>query len=161
MAATTETDLKPTDLVVSRSLKAPPALVWKAWTDPEHIKQWWCPKPWTTPECEIDLRPGGAFRTVMAGPEGERFDVTGAFLEVVEQRRIVFTDTLEGGWRPAQNPFFTAIITMEPEGDGTKYTAVALHKDEADRKKHEDMGFHGGWGTVMEQLDDVAQSLKT
>lgn len=156
----TTPDIDPTrDLVVTRLLAAQPDLVWQAWSNPEHVKKWWAPKPWTTPECEIDLRPGGRFRTLMCGPEGEEFDGTGIFLDVVECRRIVFTDALEPGWRPAQTPFFTAIITLEPEGDGTRYTACALHKDAPDRDKHEEMGFEHGWGTVMEQLGAVAASL--
>jgi uncharacterized protein YndB with AHSA1/START domain len=148
------------DLVLTRIIDAPRALVWKAWTDPEHLKQWWAPAPWTTPECEMDVRPGGAFRTLLRGPDGEEVSVQGVFLEVVENERLVFTDALEPGYRPAQNPFFTAIITLEEHGGGTKYTARALHKDEADREKHEQMGFHEGWGKCLDQLTALVARLK-
>jgi uncharacterized protein YndB with AHSA1/START domain len=148
------------DLVLTRIIDAPRALVWKAWTDPEHLKQWWAPAPWTTPECDMDVRPGGVFRTLMRGPDGEEFTVEGVFLEVVEKERLVFTDALGAGYRPAQNPFFTAIITLEEHAGGTRYTARALHKDEADREKHEQMGFHEGWGKCLDQLTALVARLK-
>lgn len=66
--------------------------------------------------------------------------------------RLIWTDTLLPGYRPSENPFFTAILTLEPQGSGTRYTAIALHRDEAGRKKHEEMGFEEGWGTVADQM---------
>jgi uncharacterized protein YndB with AHSA1/START domain len=78
----------------------------------------------------------------------------------VDLERIVFTDALEAGYRPGQNPFMTAILTFEDDGKGTRYTARVLHKSEADRKKHEEMGFHEGWGTCLEQFAEVARSLR-
>lgn len=149
------------DLTISRLIDAPRELVWQAWTKPEHIKQWWAPKPVQVVECKIDLRPGGEFTTLMRDPDGNDYPGTGIFLEVHENERIVFTDALEPGYRPAKEPFMTAIITFEAQPGGkTRYTAVALHKDEADREKHEDMGFHDGWGTVLEQLAAFAESIE-
>ncbi|WP_341704366.1 SRPBCC family protein [Ferrovibrio sp.] len=147
------------DLTLTRDLAVPPALVWKVWTTPEHLMPWFCPRPWMVTQCEIELRPGGKFFTVMRGPEGQEFPNLGIFLELVENRRLVFTDTLHPGWRPATNPFFTAIVTMEEIAGGTRYTATALHKDDADRKKHEEMGFHDGWATAATQMEDYAKSL--
>jgi uncharacterized protein YndB with AHSA1/START domain len=151
-----ETDPK-LDLVLQRTVDVPPGLVWKCWTEPEHLMPWFCPKPWRTTECEIDLRPGGRFRTVMQGPEGERFDNVGCYLEVVKDRKLVWTSALLPGYRPAPpgGPLdfpFTAILLLEPAGAGTKYTAIALHKEEAHAKQHADMGFQDGWGTVVDQL---------
>jgi uncharacterized protein YndB with AHSA1/START domain len=141
------------DLVLERTVDVPPERVWEAWTQPEKLKQWFTPAPWRTTECEIDLRPGGRFRTVMRGPAGEVMDSTGCFLEVVPGRRLVFTDALGPGYRPKEAPFMTAIISIEPDGrGGTRYVATALHRDEATRKSHEDMGFHTGWGTALDQL---------
>lgn len=141
------------DLVLERTIDVPPHLVWEAWTTPEHLKEWFVPRPWTVSHCEIDLRPGGICRTVMRSPEGEDFDNVGSYLEVVENRRLVFTDTLLPGFRPAPNPFFTAIITLEPHGEGgTKYVAYAIHGSAENREKHAEMGFHEGWGTVLDQL---------
>lgn len=147
------------DLVLERVVDVPPEKVWAAWTRPEHLVKWFTPRPWSTVDCEIDLRPGGIFRTVMRSPEGEDHDNVGCYLEVVENERLVFTDALGPGWRPNPEPFMTAVVSIEPHGDGTKYTAIALHKDEADRAKHEEMGFHEGWGKALDQLVEHAKSL--
>jgi uncharacterized protein YndB with AHSA1/START domain len=120
-------------------------------------------------DCEIELRPGGIFRTVMRSPEGQDFPNVGRFLELVEHRKIVWTDALAPGYRPAMPsgsssncaPFyFTAIITFEDHGGGTRYTARALHKDDRDRKIHEEMGFFDGWGTCFDQLVAVVKKLE-
>ncbi len=154
------------DLVLERIVDVPPDLVWLAWTSPEHLKQWFCPRPWTTPECEIDLRPGGQFRTVMRGPEGQQQENIGCYLEVVAPSRLVWTSALAPGFRPSTTPDtsgagpFTAIITIEPHGTGTKYTATALHKDPAACQAHEKMGFHEGWGAAFEQLVAMARELQ-
>lgn len=143
------------DLVLERVVDASPELLWKAWTDPEQVKVWFTPRPWTTPEVEIDLRPGGVFRTLMRSPEGEEQNVAGCYLELVENRRIVWTDALRPGYRPAGDAFLTAIITFEPcEGGegGTRYTAIAKHADPETCKKHAEMGFLDGWGTALDQL---------
>jgi uncharacterized protein YndB with AHSA1/START domain len=140
------------DLVLERVLDVPPALVWEAWTRPEHIRKWFAPSPWTVSECEIDLRPGGMCRTVMRSPEGQDFPNVGCYLEIVEGRKLVFTDALLPGYRPSANPFFTAVVTIEPAGKGTRYTARAIHGTEANREKHDAMGFHTGWGTCLDQL---------
>jgi len=154
------------DLVLERIVDVSPELVWKAWTRPEHLKHWFTPRPWTTVECEIDLRPGGIFRTVMRSPEGADFPNLGCYLEIVANRKLVWTDLLEPGFRPARRepgpncPFrFTAVILIEPHGSGTKYTAIVMHEDEQSRKRHEDMGFHDGWGTALDQL--VAHMTET
>ena len=148
------------DLTITRLVDAPRALVWQAWTNPELLKKWWAPKPFTTPEAEIDVRPGGKFRTLMVGPDGTEYPGSGVFLEVVEQERIVFTDALEPGWRPSNHPFFTAIFTLVDENGKTRYTARAMHKNDDDRRKHEEMGFHQGWATCADQLAKLAESLK-
>jgi uncharacterized protein YndB with AHSA1/START domain len=156
-----------TDLMLERLLDAPRALVWKAWTTPEHLKRWWAPKPYETQECEMDLRPGGAFYTRMTGPDGFDEAATGCFLEVVEGEKIVWTSALSGGYRPNEldatgcGAFaFTAIVTLEDAGEGrTRYRAVAMHANRADRDTHEQMGFHDGWGTCADQLGEVAAEL--
>ena len=140
------------DLVLERIVDVPRELVWAAWTQPEHVKKWFAPAPWKIVACEIDLRPGGIFRFVMQGPEGQEFDNAGCFLECIANERLIWTDALGPGYRPSANPFFTAVITFEANGKGTKYTARAIHKDEEVRKKHEEMGFHDGWGKCLDQL---------
>ena len=144
------------DLVLERVVDIAPELVWAAWTQPEHLTKWFTPAPWTTPEAEIDLRPGGTFRTVMRSPEGHLMDNSGCYLEVIEHRRLVWTAALGPGYRP--NDFsgggfpFTAEISLEPTGSGTKYTARALHATAEHRAAHAEMGFVDGWGKALDQL---------
>lgn len=145
------------DLVLERVIDVPRELVWAAWTRPEYVKHWFTPRPWTVSECEIDLRPGGMFRFVMRSPEGKDFPNITCYLEVIEQERLIWTNTLLPGYRPAPNsargvPLFTAIITLEPHGTGTRYVATAIHRDEAECRQHEEMGFHDGWGKALDQL---------
>lgn len=148
------------DLVLERFVDVRPELVWKAWTEPEHLKRWFTPKPWTTVDCRIDLRPGGVFSTTMRSPDGKVMPPgVGCFLEVVRERRLVWTDALGPGYRPSNTPFMTAMILLEPEGAGTRYTAIAMHSDEAARKKHEDMGFHHGWSATLDQLVALAGEM--
>lgn len=147
------------DLELKREVAVPPRLVWRAWTEPQLLMQWFTPVPWKTTACEIDLRPGGKFRTVMEGPDGERHDNIGCFLAVEPERLLVFTDALGPGFRPTGGGFMTASVTLEATATGTLYTAIALHKDAETRKAHEDMGFHHGWGTALDQLVALARTL--
>jgi len=147
------------DLVLERIVDVPAGRVWKAWTEPEQIKKWFTPAPWTTVDCEIDLRPGGIFRTVMRSPEGQDFPNQGCYLEIVNERKLVWTNALEPGYRPSTQtpgdncPFvFTAVITLEPMGNQTRYRALVIHGDPGSRLKHEEMGFHHGWGAALDQL---------
>lgn len=156
------------DLVLERTLNAPRDLVWKAWTDAEHLKRWFAPKPYEIAEMELDLRPGGIFRLRMTGPDG--FDTghgnPGCVLEVVEGEKLVWTSALAPEYRPAEmgegcESFpMTAVITFADAGNGkTLYRAVALHRNAADRETHEQMGFEEGWGKCAEQLEELAQGL--
>lgn len=153
------------DLVLERIVDVPRELVWAAWTVPAHVKKWFTPAPWTTVECEINLRPGGIFRTVMRSPEGREFPHAGCYLEVKENERLVWTEALEPGCWPSNRktevPPFTAVIALAPHGNGqsTKYTAIAMHKDEEGRRRHDKMGFQEGWGKALEQLVEAARSL--
>ena len=160
---------KDTDLVLERTLDAPIDLVWEAYTNPEHIKRWFAPRPYEVTEVELDLKPGGIFRFRMVGPDG--FDTghgtPGCVLEVVARRKLAWTSALGPEYRPnemgegCESFPFTAIVTFEDGGNGkTNYKAVALHKDTADRETHEKMGFHEGWGTVAGQLEEMARSLR-
>lgn len=143
------------DLVLKRTVAVPRSLVWAAWTTPEHLVKWFTPAPWKTAACDIDLRPGGVFRTVMHGPEGEVVDSSGCYLAVVPEEKLVFTDALSPGFRPTGAGFMTATILLEDAGDGTAYTAIAQHADPDAKKKHEEMGFLDGWSAALDQLVDV------
>jgi uncharacterized protein YndB with AHSA1/START domain len=144
------------DLLLERVVEVPRPLVWAAWTQPEHIKKWFTPAPWSTVDCEIDLRPGGIFRFVMRSPEGKDFPHLACFLDIVPNERLVWTVALGPGYRPLPSatdvPVFTAVIALEDKDKGTKYTALVMHRDEAGCRKHEEMGFRDGWGKALDQL---------
>jgi uncharacterized protein YndB with AHSA1/START domain len=154
------------DLVLERVVDVRPELVWAAWTQPKHLKKWFTPAPWKTVEAEVDLRPGGRFYFVMQSPEGEKFPNTGCFLEVEKNERLVWTNALLPGYRPASSGaasagdlIFTAVITLVRRGKGTRYTALAIHRNEDDRTRHAEMGFHDGWGKALDQLVALAKKL--
>ncbi|WP_027055760.1 SRPBCC family protein [Mesorhizobium erdmanii] len=148
------------DLVLERVLDAQRELLWRAMTTPEHVRQWFTPKPWLITDCEIDLRPGGLFRTRMQSPDGKEVsDRHCCYLEIAPNERLVWTDALQSGYRPSGEPFITAVIALTPEGRGTRYTATAIHRDEATRDSHEEMGFFDGWGTVADQLAEYVKTM--
>lgn len=147
------TSVEGRDLVLTRLISAAPEKVYRAWTDPVLLKQWFAPLPYTTPEVELDVRPGGANLVVMRGPDGGDIPCRGVYLEVVPNRRLVFTDAFVSAWEPAAKPFMTVILTFEPEGEGTRYTARVRHWSEEDREAHEKMGFHQGWSLCADQLE--------
>ena len=146
------------DLTLSRVIKAPRSVVWRAWTDRASFEQWWVPAPAACRVVEMDLRPGGAFVTEISEDGGD-FEphLNGCFLAVDDLERIVFTNALVGGWRPAEHPLMTAIITMRDHARGTEYAAHVMHRNRADREQHEALGFYDGWGTVTEQLARLAE----
>lgn len=150
------------DLSFSRVIDVPKELVWRAWTEPELLKPWFCPLPWKTIDCEIDLRPGGIFRTTMRSPEGQEFPGTGCYLEVNPNKKLVWTNALLPGFRPSfvtetcgtddAGFMFTAMIELADHAGGTRYTATVIHADEAGCKRHAEMGFESGWGAALDQL---------
>ncbi len=144
-----------TDLILERVVPVAPELVWAAWTQPEQLKKWFAPRPWTTVECQIDLRVGGLCSTTMRSPEGQDFPNTGCYLEIIPNQKLVFTDALGADFRPSDKPFFTATILLEAHGAGTKYSAIARHKDQATRQQHDEMGFYVGWGICLDQLVEM------
>jgi len=151
------------DLTFERIVDVPPQLVWRAWTEPELIKQWFCPLPWKTVDAEVDVRPGGIFRTTMQSPEGKAFPNTGCYLETVKNEKLVWTNALLPGFRPAlmnapcgdesAEFMFTAKVEMALHGEnGTRYRATVIHADEAGCRTHAAMGFEEGWGVALDQL---------
>ena len=148
------------ELVLQRVINVPREKLYRAWTEPELIKQWFAPKPWTTPHVEFDLRPGGSSLIVMRGPDGQEFPNPGVYLDVVKNERIVFTDAYVRAWEPSAKPFMTGTVTFEDLGGGrTRYTARVTHWSVADRQAHEKMGFHEGWGKCTDQLEALAATL--
>ncbi|KJS39264.1 MAG: polyketide cyclase [Hyphomonas sp. BRH_c22] len=148
------------DLVLERTIAAPADVLYRCYTEPELVCQWFCPKPWKVTEAKLDLRPGGASYHRIEGPDGEVNHVRGQYVEIVPGKRIVGTDAFIGNWMPSGKPFLTTIITFRDMGDGTThYRAVARHWNAEDKTLHEEMGFHEGWGKAADQLEELAQSL--
>ena len=147
------------ELVLTRLINAPRAKVYRAWTDPELLKQWFAPKPYTTPIVEIDVRPGGSAYFVMRGPDGKDLPNRGVYLEVVPNEKLVSTDAYVAAWEPSEKPFMTLILTFEDEGGKTRYTARVRHWTVADREAHEKMGFHGGWSLCTDQLEALVAKI--
>ena len=147
------------ELVLDRLIDAPRSAVWRCWSEPTLLPQWFTPAPWSTKSATLDVRPGGTFTTVMVDPEGNEFPNAGVFLEVIEAKKLVFTDAYVKAWEPKEGPFMTVILTFSDEGNATRYRAAARHFSETDRERHEEMGFHSGWNLAVDQLETLARTL--
>jgi uncharacterized protein YndB with AHSA1/START domain len=147
------------ELSITRLIDAPRAKVYRCWSEPELLKRWFAPAPYTTPVAELDLRPGGGNTIVMRSPEGQDMPNRGQYLEVVPNERIVFTDAYTGDWQPGAKPFMTVILSFEDEGGKTRYTARVRHWSAEDKAAHEKMGFETGWGICADQLAALAKTL--
>lgn len=158
--------LDPTrDLVVERVLKAPPALVWRCWSDPKLLCQWYMPQPWVLADAQIDLRPGGRFFLLAQGPDGQQFPNEGSILLAEPERKLVFTDLMTQDYSPVARvsadfgPAFTAVMTFEPEGTGTRYRSVARHSSAGDCSANAEMGWTEGTKVTSDQLATLSESL--
>ncbi len=147
------------ELVLTRLIDAPREKLFRAWTDPALLKQWFAPAPLTTPVAEMDVRAGGASYIVMRLPDGTEMPNRGVYLEVVPNEKLVFTDAFTEAWKPSEKPFMAATLTFEDEAGKTRYTVRVRHWTVADRKAHEEMGFHKGWGQCTDQLAALVATL--
>ncbi len=147
------------ELVLTRLIDAPHDKLFRCWTEPALIVQWFTPPPWKTIHAETDVRAGGSSLIVMQGPDGTQTPNRGVYLEVVKNQRLVFTDAYTSAWVPSAKPFFTCVLSFEAEGTRTRYTARALHWTKEDRDMHDRMGFHAGWGIATDQLAALAATL--
>jgi uncharacterized protein YndB with AHSA1/START domain len=147
------------DLSLTREIALPPAVLFACWTQSQHIPQFFVPKPHRVVACHIDLRVGGAFNTTF-DVDGAVMQNNGVWLEIVQHKKLVFTDAYTEGWKPAPEPFMTAIITLDDLGDNrSRYTAIARHRSAEAAETHRQMGFYQGWGTVVDQLEAYARGL--
>lgn len=146
------------EIVITRIFNAPRELVFKVWTDPKHVAQWWGPKGFTTKVTELDLRPGGRWRYVMIGPDGKEYPAKGVFSEVVPLERIVTSDEFDQGFEKVINAELPQGIVMtaifEDLAGKTKLTLQIIHESAEDRRKHEEMGVIAGWTSSFDCLDE-------
>jgi uncharacterized protein YndB with AHSA1/START domain len=159
MTETTHTEaVGDRELKLTRLIDAPREAVYQAWTDPELLRQWFAPLPYTTPFAELNVYAGGANTITMRGPDGNDMPNTGCYLEVIPNEKLVFTDAYGPDWTPRDGkPFMTVALTFADEGGKTRYTARVLHWTAEDRQTHETMGFHQGWAICTEQLAKLVE----
>ena len=154
------TEDKGCTLVLDRVIAAPRDAVWRCWTETDLFKQWYCPAPWTVPEADFDLRPGGRMNCVMQGPDGERIETTGCWLEIVAPEKLTFTDAYTEGFMPQPESFMTGFVRFADQGpEETHLTWGARHTSEDDAKKHLEMGFDEGWNAAASQLETLARQV--
>jgi len=143
------------DFAIERFIDAPTRLVWEALTRPEHLKEWYMPKPWgRVAQAEIDVRPGGIISIDIVVGDGQVSPNVGCILEAIPMERLAWTSMLFPGYRPAvfDDIPITAIMTMEPEGTGTRYVLTALHRNEADLETNKASGFYEGTEIAVDQF---------
>jgi len=164
--ARTHTRTEGTDFIVTRTFDAPRERVFAAWTDPKRLARWWGPGEFTCPVCEMDPRPGGAFRIVMRSPEGVDYPLNGVVTEIVPPERLVMTcdtaehppewhdelNALRGAPKGTPTPSVTFVVTFETDGAGTRLTVRNRFPTAADRDAHVEMGMGEGWGGLMDKL---------
>ena len=156
MMAANNTDIRQSklELVITRVLDAPPVLVFKAWTQPEHMVRWMGPKGFTAPSAKIDMRVGGQYRTLMRSPEGKDYAFHGVYREIVENERLVFSFAWEEDGERGQENLVT--ITFAEENGKTRMT----FKQAPFQSVEERDGHEGGWSEAFDKLDAHVAKLK-
>lgn len=142
-------DLSNRTLTLERTFDAPIALVWEAWTQPEHIAQWWGPKGMQTKVIEHEFKPGGKWKFAMETPDGKEFITEGVYSEIVEPHKIVSS----ADFKPMTEGVELHVL-FEAVGDQTKFTFSVIHATEEYCKQQEEMGFYNGWGSVFDNLEE-------
>ena len=148
------------DLELKRVIRAPRRAVWRAWTDPDELKEWFIPAPSVMRVDRLDVRPGGGLVTSFSA-DGTSFEphINAAFVVVEEEALLVWTNAIDSEWRP-QRPQpvpLTAEIRLLEHPEGTDYQVLVRHGDPTDRKRHTELGFFEGWGAVTDQLASLVE----
>jgi len=138
-----------------RFVKAPPELIFDAWTNPEHLRKWWGPRRLDMVVCEVDLRVGGSWRFVHRAPDGQEFAFYGKYLDVDAPNRLVATWTWEG--MPDDEAIQT--LVLEVVDGGTMVCSEARHQSIADRDQHLENGMEGGMIETYERLDELLDQI--
>lgn len=144
----------PYELSVTRTIAAPPEKVWDVMAN--RTNEWWCPVPWRAEVNFGSRTAGSAVHTTMYGPDGEVNEHPGTLLAWDEGRRFAMTDAVQADLQPS-GPFMLGIWAIEPEGEGTRYTACARHWTAETMAHHREMGFEEGWGACADQLKALCE----
>jgi len=152
-ALTLPTDL---EIVITREFNAPPQLVFEAFTKAEHVTRWWGCRELQLHTCEMDLRPGGAYRYVLHGPDGQEWGFHGVYLEISPPSRLVYTFVFE----PYAEHDSVVTMTLEDLGGRTRYTEVILHKTVEGRDGHVQSGMEQGAMLTLDRLAELLEMLK-
>lgn len=149
-------------LIITRLLKAPRELVWRAFSDPYHLAQWWGPRDFTNPVCELDFRVGGRWYHVMRGPDGREYPADSTFLEIVPPERIVYRNTVVPAEVWGDNPpppSFLRTLTFEERDGGTLLTLRAEFDTADDKAQSVRRGFKEGTEESYDRLEALLSSL--
>lgn len=139
---------------IKKTFNVPIALVWEAWTQPEHIAKWWGPKGMKTKIITHDFKVGGQWKFVMTMPNGQDFITEGQYTEIIEQKRICSS----ADFKPMTEGVEIQAL-FETDGDKTLFTFNVVHDTEEYRKQQEEMGLYNGWGSVFNGLDTYLNTL--
>jgi len=146
-------------LTKTRILNAPSELVWKAWTDSKHLTNWWGPQGFTTPVCEMDVRPNGSIYIEMKGPDGTIYPMKGKYLEIVKPERLVLTSAaLDKQGNPLFEEFNT--ITFTEEGDKTKFTMISNFSNVTPEAEPYLEGADEGWNQTLDRMAEYVKKIK-
>lgn len=147
-------------LTLDRVFDAPVANIWRCWAEPELFSQWFLPVPWRVSDVKIDLQDAGEFSCVMNGSNGERYEYTGVFLDILREKRIVHTNVFRHGWIPSGHAFMVVHINLaEIEGNKTHYVAESMYWNAQTKAEHEKKGLYANWNKAADQLEALARSL--
>ena len=167
MAATSTSQYKDTDIVITREFAAPRQLVWDVWTTPQHLEEWFGPKGFNTRVEELDFRVGGRSNYIMVGPDGAEYPAVGVFKEIIPIEKIVSTDDWGEGFKDVeafknvdlpQGMILTALF--DDIGQRTKLTLVTSHQSVEDREKHEKIGVVAGWNSSFDKMDEYLAEVQ-
>lgn len=148
------------EILITRVFDAPRDVVWRAWTEPRQVEQWWGPRGFSTKVDELDLQPGGRTRYVMTGPDGKEYPGSGTFIEIVPMERFVTTDEFEEGYDYGMDDLPEGVVLtcefepLEGQPNKTRLTLRLEHPNVEERRKHEEMGVVAGWNSSFDCLDD-------
>jgi uncharacterized protein YndB with AHSA1/START domain len=145
------------ELVISRTFDTPREIVFKMWTDPNHMVQWWGPHGFTNPVCELDVRIGGAIRIDMRGPEGTVYPMTGTFREIVSPERLVFTAEALDQRGTAVLEVLNTVIFEETNGKTTLTFQARVTKVNGEGVSYLE-GMEAGWTQSLERLASQVKS---